>query len=134
MENDRDMIILRQRQIEFVEKSIEALQKHGNTLGVAPTGAGKTIMLSAVVGELYKQNPNLKVCVIAHRKELTEQNNDKFLKVNQFLSTSVVNAATDKQLQYIPKKYGHLSKGQASIVLSFEFNAKKRLQEVGLVA
>lgn len=92
MENDRDMIILRQRQIEFVERSVEALQKHGNTLGVAPTGAGKTIMLSAVVGELYKQNPNLKVCVIAHRKELTEQNNDKFLKVNQFLSTSVVNA------------------------------------------
>ncbi|MDR0774876.1 MAG: DEAD/DEAH box helicase, partial [Rickettsia sp.] len=86
------MIILRQRQIEFVERSIEALQRHGNTLGVAPTGAGKTIMLSAVIGELYKLTPNLKVCVVAHRKELTEQNNDKFLKVNRSLRTSIVNA------------------------------------------
>jgi hypothetical protein len=42
--------------------------------------------------------------------------------------------ATDKQLQYVPKKYGYLSKGQASVVLSFEFNAKKRLQAIGLVA
>jgi hypothetical protein len=32
------MITLRPRQIEFVERSIEALLKHGNTLGVAPTG------------------------------------------------------------------------------------------------
>lgn len=86
------MIILRQRQIEFVERSIEALQKHGNTLGVAPTGAGKTIMLSAVISEMHKQNPSLKACVIAHRKELTEQNNNKFLKINQSFSTSVVNA------------------------------------------
>lgn len=86
------MITLRQRQIEFVERSVEALQRHGNTLGVAPTGAGKTIMLSAVIGEMHKQNPNLKACVLAHRKELTEQNNDKFLKVNQSLSTSIVNA------------------------------------------
>lgn len=86
------MITLRPRQIEFVERSIEALQKHGNTLGVAPTGAGKTIMLSAVIGHFCSLNPNFKVCVVAHRKELTEQNNDKFLKVNRSLSTSIVNA------------------------------------------
>ena len=86
------MITLRPRQIEFVERSIEALLKHGNTLGVAPTGAGKTIMLSSVIGHFCMVNPNFKVCVVAHRKELTEQNNDKFEKVNQSLSTSVVNA------------------------------------------
>ena len=39
---------LRPRQKSFVERSVAALASRGNTLGVAPTGAGKTIMLSAV--------------------------------------------------------------------------------------
>jgi len=71
------MITLRPRQIEFVKRSIESLRKYGNTLGVAPTGAGKTIMLSSVIGNFCMVNHNFKVCVVAHRKELTEQNNDK---------------------------------------------------------
>lgn len=86
------MIVLRERQVEFVENSVNALLKHGNTLGVAPTGAGKTIMLSAVINQLEKQIPNFKACVLAHRKELTEQNTDKFTRVNSHLTTSVVNA------------------------------------------
>ncbi|MEA0970390.1 DEAD/DEAH box helicase [Candidatus Megaera venefica] len=86
------MIVLRERQTEFVQKSVKALLEHGNTLGVAPTGAGKTIMLSAVIAELEKQTPNFKACVLAHRKELTEQNMDKFTRVNGHLTTSIVNA------------------------------------------
>jgi len=39
-------MLLRPRQKQFVERSVRALGEHGNTLGVAPTGAGKTIMLS----------------------------------------------------------------------------------------
>jgi DNA repair protein RadD len=44
-------MMLRPRQKLFVERSLRALGQHGNTLGVAPTGAGKTIMLSSAVGE-----------------------------------------------------------------------------------
>ena len=39
---------LRPRQKAFVERSVSALNARRNTLGVAPTGAGKTIMLSGV--------------------------------------------------------------------------------------
>ena len=42
-------MMLRPRQ-PLVERTVAALLQHGNTLGVAPTGAGKTIMLSAVTG------------------------------------------------------------------------------------
>ncbi len=42
---------LRPRQKLFVERSLAALATRRNTLGIAPTGAGKTIMLSAVTGE-----------------------------------------------------------------------------------
>lgn len=83
---------LRERQKEFVDSCVAALLEHDNTLGVAPTGAGKTIMLSAVVGELAKRTPNFKACVLAHRKELTEQNTDKFIRVNPEIRTSIVNA------------------------------------------
>lgn len=44
-------MLLRPRQKLFVERSLRALAEHGNTLGVAPTGAGETIILSAAVGE-----------------------------------------------------------------------------------
>lgn len=83
---------LRERQKEFVEKCISALLKQNNTLGVAATGAGKTICLSAVIGELAKDKPDFKACVLAHRTELTGQNSSKFSLVNPHLSTSIYDA------------------------------------------
>jgi DNA repair protein RadD len=85
-------MILRSRQKAFVERSIAALGEHGNTLGVAPTGAGKTIMLSAVAGEMINASA-AKACVLAHRDELTDQNSAKFKRVNPGVTTSIVDAA-----------------------------------------
>lgn len=85
-------MLLRSRQQEFVDKCMVALADNDNTLGVAPTGAGKTIMLSAVIGEMHKQNPNLKACVLAHRDELTAQNEEKFKWFNPAISTSIVDS------------------------------------------
>ena len=84
---------LRPRQKVFVERSLAALSKHGNTLGVAPTGAGKTIMLSAVTGKLVEETA-AKACVLAHRDELTGQNRAKFARVNPDTDTSVVDATS----------------------------------------
>ena len=84
---------LRPRQKTFVERSIAALATHSNTLSVAPTGAGKSIMLSAVAGQLL-EGSDRKACVLAHRDELTEQNRAKFARVNPGITTSVVDAST----------------------------------------
>ena len=81
---------LRLRQKTFVERSVAALASRGNTLGVAPTGAGKTIMLSAVTGELIGEGA--KACVLAHRDELTAQNRAKFQRVVPGVATSVIDA------------------------------------------
>ncbi len=83
---------LRPRQKLFVERSLAALSTHGNTLGIAPTGSGKTIMLSAVAGEMVERGA--KACVLAHRDELTSQNRAKFGRVNPDVITSVVDAAS----------------------------------------
>ncbi len=82
---------LRPRQKAFVERSVSALNARRNTLGVAPTGAGKTIMLSAVTGESIKDT-DAKVCILAHRDELTAQNRGKFERVVPNVGTSVVDA------------------------------------------
>ena len=84
-------MILRPRQKLFVERSLSALGTYNNTLGIAPTAAGKTVMLSAVAGELLR-NADAKACVIAHRDELTDQNRTKFGRVNPGVTTSVVDA------------------------------------------
>ena len=84
---------LRPRQKLFVERSLSALDTRDNTLGIAPTGAGKTIMLSAVTGDSLGDT-DAKACVLAHRDELTAQNRDKFQRVVPEVSTSVVDATT----------------------------------------
>ena len=84
-------MMLRPRQKLFVERSLAALDIHGNTLGVAPTGAGKTIMLSAAVRDRLA-GTRAKAAVLAHRDELTAQNRSKFTRVAAGVSTSVVDA------------------------------------------
>ena len=84
-------MILRPRQATLVKRTLAALGEHGNTLAVAPTGSGKTVMLSAVAGSLLAE-PDAKACILAHRTELTEQNRSKFERVNPGLKTSVYDA------------------------------------------
>lgn len=84
-------MMLRPRQSLLVKRTLDALAQHGNTLAVAPTGSGKTIMLSAVVGSLLSE-PDAKACILAHRTELTGQNRAKFSRVNPGLMTSVFDA------------------------------------------
>lgn len=62
---------------------------------VAPTGAGKTIMLSAVTGHRINRakedRPN-KALILQHRQELVEQNAKKFRKINPSIPYSLFDA------------------------------------------
>lgn len=82
-------MLLRPYQEAAVNDACKALDKHGNTIVVAPTGAGKTIMLSALVGERYKDGK--KILVMQHRDELVDQNKSKFERINPYITTSIVN-------------------------------------------
>lgn len=84
-------MMLRPRQSLLVDRTVSALDAYGNTLAVAPTGSGKTIMLSAVAGRVLVE-PDAKACILAHRTELTGQNRAKFERVNPGMRTSVFDA------------------------------------------
>lgn len=81
-------MILRPRQTEFRDCCVHKLKSNGNTIGVAPTGAGKTVIMSSVIGAL---NPKSGL-VLQHRDELVEQNRATFRKVNPSTRTDVFNA------------------------------------------
>ena len=84
-------MLLRPYQEVAINDASDALDKHGNTLVVAPTGAGKTIMLSALVGK--RRGVSKDVLILQHRDELVSQNSTKFQRVNPKLSASYVNAS-----------------------------------------
>ncbi|WP_308620848.1 DEAD/DEAH box helicase family protein [uncultured Desulfovibrio sp.] len=80
-------MILRPYQETMVDRALAALNARGNTLTVAPTGAGKTIILSAVAGRLGG-----KQCVLQHRDELVTQNLRKYRAVNPGRSVGMFTA------------------------------------------
>lgn len=82
-------MILRPYQSRLVDKAHAALKKHKNTLCLAATGAGKTIMMSALAGKVGG-----KTLILQHRQELVEQNLAKFRKVNPDWKVSIFDAQT----------------------------------------
>ena len=81
---------LRARQEAFRDRSIEALKANGNTLGIAPTGAGKTVMLSAITS--HYTDKGAKALVLQHRDELVDQNRSTFERFNPRASTGLFTA------------------------------------------
>ena len=89
-------MLLRPRQKEFVERSLAALKIHGNALGVAPTGAGKTILFSEIIGR-HISSTGARTLVLAHRDELTSQNQEKFKRINPSIKTSIYDAKSKSE-------------------------------------
>jgi len=77
-------MILRPYQKETINKLLNKLRNKNNTLAVAPTGAGKTIMLSSLLKEYGGQQ-----LVLQHREELVNQNQDKFHRINKNRKSSI---------------------------------------------
>jgi superfamily II DNA or RNA helicase len=70
-------VILRPRQQIFVDRCLRALSDHGQTLAVAPTGAGKTVAFCAVGRE-----HGGRTLVLQHREELVRQNRATWQAIN----------------------------------------------------
>lgn len=86
-------MILRPYQKRAVDRVTDAIKKRKQSLLIAATGAGKTLMLSAITAN-FLPNPDAKAAVFQHRDELVRQNRSKFKLVNPSIRTGVVNADT----------------------------------------
>lgn len=97
---------LRPYQEGAVQHATDMLFERGNSLIVAGTGAGKTIMLAAVVGRFFnafravnKKNPH--ILVLVHRTEIHAQNHSKFSLVCPNIATSEITAARKSLHGYV---------------------------------
>jgi len=82
-------MIPRPYQKRLVDRAEAALRKHGDTLSVAATGAGKTIMLAMLGGRIGGRQ-----LVLQHRQELVSQNLSKYRKVVPDARPSLYTAGT----------------------------------------
>ncbi len=81
-------MIFRDYQQRMIGLAKQALDRKGNTLCIAPTGAGKTIILSGLAGAMHPA----KTLILQHRDELVEQNLTKFRKINPGIPVSLYTA------------------------------------------
>lgn len=91
------MLELRPYQKQAVDHVTAMLFERGNSLIVAGTGAGKTIMLAAAIGRFFdsfravkKRSPH--VLVLVHRNEIHTQNHQKFSMVCPNIAASELTA------------------------------------------
>lgn len=101
-----DKIKLYKYQDEAVQNAVEMIRERGNSLIVAGTGAGKTIMMAAAIGRFFygfyavnKRNPH--ILVLVHRTEIHAQNHEKFSRVCPGIPTSEVTATRKSLHGYI---------------------------------
>jgi len=74
-------IVLRQYQQEALDTIISAIPVQNNILTMAATGAGKTIIFCKLIESLLSQWPKIRIGILAHRRELIGQAQDKLIKV-----------------------------------------------------
>ena len=87
----RAAMMLRPRQKTFVERCTAAIDEKGNTVGIAPTGFGKTLTMSALIGG-YLDRGISKTLVLQHRDELLTQNRAKLLRMVPGAKPTIFNA------------------------------------------
>ncbi len=99
-------IKLRPYQEKAVQNAVEMLNTEGNSLIVAGTGAGKTIMMAAAIGRFFngfyaekKRKPH--ILVLVHRTEIHDQNHTKFSTVCPELATSEITATRKSVHGYV---------------------------------
>ena len=111
--------MLRNYQIEIVEKSIKELNENKNVLIQLDTGAGKTLILA----EIAKKYEN--VLIVAHRNLLVAQLSNEFFKEN--IQHSVI--ASKQVLKKTKNNCNHCNKYVCSIdtLISYSKNGKLKL-------
>jgi DNA repair protein RadD len=66
----------------------------------AATGAGKTIIFSLLIKQWLSRNPEARIAVLAHRRELVAQAREKLLKVFPDVKAGVVCASLEKKRDF----------------------------------
>ncbi len=87
---------------DYQRQAIDAINAHlrdrdDNPCVVLPTGAGKSLVMAKLLHEWFSACPHMRVMVLAHRKELVEQNAAELTSIDSTLSVGVFAASLKKR-------------------------------------
>ena len=92
------MLTARPYQRDSIDALNDALRtRDDNPCIVLPTGAGKSLVMAITLDEWFAAVPTMRVMVLAHRKELVEQNADELEGVAPDLSVGVYAASLKRR-------------------------------------
>nr|WP_153368917.1 DEAD/DEAH box helicase [Candidatus Phytoplasma sacchari]KAB8122755.1 DEAD/DEAH box helicase [Candidatus Phytoplasma sacchari] len=83
------VIKLSERQRKFANNIVKTIRNRRNSLCVAPTGFGKTIIFTALLEYFFRTNQVKKICVLCHRDEINYQNKKCFESINPHITTGL---------------------------------------------
>ena len=106
---------------EDMKSRIEkALRLHQSVMAQMPTGTGKTYLLTAVIDSFVKANPNMKVWIIAHRRELVSQIEEtikKFYSYSASENDSLLVSVKAISIQWLSRHYDEIEEEPGMIVI-----------------
>ena len=105
---------------EDMKSRIEkALCLHRSVMAQMPTGTGKTYLLTAVIDSFVRANPNAKVWIVAHRRELVSQIDETVRKFHSYSSatSSLLASVKAMSIQWLMRHYDEIEEEPGMIVI-----------------
>ena len=123
-------MLLRPYQEAAINDACKALDKHKNTIVVAPTGAGKTIMLSALVGERFKKGQRVLVATIYPTIPLSDEDLFIYPKDGERLDSVAYKQYGDPSLWWVIAQANGLGKGRTILNPNFQIRIPGNISKI----
>ena len=98
----------------------KAFRLHRSVMAQMPTGTGKTYLLTAAIDSFVKDNPNTKVWIVAHRRELVSQIAETIMKFYSYSSSknkSLLVSVKAMSIQWLSRHYDEIEEEPGMIVI-----------------
>ena len=107
-------------QEDMKERIEKALRLHRSVMAQMPTGTGKTYLLTAAIDSFVEDNPNTKVWIVAHRKELVSQIEEtikKFYSYSSSKNKTLLVSVKAMSIQWLARHYNEIEEEPGMIVI-----------------
>ena len=107
-------------QEDMKERIEKAFRLHRSVMAQMPTGTGKTYLLTAAIDSFVKDNPNTKVWIVTHRRELVSQVEETIMKFYSYSSSknkSLLVSVKAMSIQWLSRHYDEIEEEPGMIVI-----------------
>ena len=107
-------------QEDMKDRIEKALRLYRSVMVQMPTGTGKTYLLTAAIDSFVKANPDTKVWIVAHRRELVSQIEEtikRFYSYSSSKNKSLLGSVKAMSIQWLSRHYDEIEEEPGMIVI-----------------